>query len=72
MCTVVLCSQREKKTLAVKRLDLDAAKSRTRKLTGDKLMQVKGNVMQYVAATETVTENGHFVAFLHWALSLYL
>ena len=34
-----LSLQRERKTLSVKRLDLDAAKSRTRKLQGDKLMQ---------------------------------
>ena len=43
-CAVLYNIQREKKTLSVKRLDLDAAKSRTRKLTGDKLMQVGGDV----------------------------
>jgi endophilin-B len=32
---------RERKALGVKRLDLDAAKSRTRKLTGEKLMQAE-------------------------------
>ena len=32
--------QREKKTLGVKRLDLDAAKNRTKKQSGEKLQQV--------------------------------
>ena len=45
--------QREKKTLGVKRLDLDAAKNHTKKQSGEKLQQVTLVVVHVVVSTHT-------------------